>query len=92
MDDLKTLLKKGIINNPILKNGINCVFLYSKEPAYDLWFVTKDNDFVLKHAISELFCNIVDLFEATVFDIMILTLDEIDIKRVKTEAFCQLFP
>lgn len=91
MENLKTALKKGIIKDPSLKKGIKYVFLYSKELAYDLWFILKDNDFILKHAISELFCNIVDQYQ-TAFDIMVLTLDEIDLKKIKAEAFCQLFP
>ena len=91
-ENLKVLLEKEIRKKPILKKGLNYAFLYSKEPIYDLWFIIKNNDFDLKHAISELYCVIVEIFESIVFDIMILTLDENDLEKLKSESYSQLFP
>lgn len=88
--NLKVLLEKGIRKRPILKKGLNYVFLYAKD---DLCFIIEENDFDLKHAISELSCIIIEnFFDSIVFDITILILDEIDLEKLKAESYSQLFP
>ena len=91
-ENLKVSLEKEIRKRPILKKGLNYVFLYSKELTYDLCFIIEENDFDLKRTISELFCDIVENFDSILFDITILILDEIDVEKLKSESYSQLFP
>lgn len=74
-----------------LIDQIKAVFLYSKEDIYDLWFIIKENDFDLKHAISELFCDIVETFNSILFDIMVLTIGDVDFKKLKEESYKTIY-
>ena len=66
---------------------VRAVFLYTKETLYDLWFIIEENDFNLKHTISEIFCDIVEIFDSILFDIMIQVIDNIDFEKLKNESY-----
>ena len=70
---------------------IEAVFLYSKEELYDLWFIIEDNDFELKHRISEIFCEIVENYDTIVFDLMVLTNENVDLDRIKEESYKTIY-
>ncbi len=70
---------------------IKAVFLHSKEDLYDLWFIIEENDFDLKHKISEIFCEIVESYDSLVFDIMVLTIDNIDLDKLKEESYKTIY-
>lgn len=70
---------------------IEAVFLYSKEDLYDLWFIIEDNDFELKHRISEIFCEIVESYDSIVFDLMVLTNDNVDLDKLKEESYKTIY-
>ena len=70
---------------------IEAVVLHSKEELYDLWFIIEENDFDLKHKISEIFCEIVESYDSLVFDIMILTIDNINLDKLKEESYKTIY-
>ena len=70
---------------------IEAVFLHSKEELYDLWFIIEENNFDLKHKISEIFCEIVESYDSLVFDIMILTNENVDLDELKQESYKTIY-
>lgn len=70
---------------------IKAIFLYTKENLYDLWFIIEKNDFNLKHTISEIFCDIVEIFDSIIFDLMVLTSNDVDIEKLKEESYKTIY-
>ncbi|KKM07604.1 hypothetical protein LCGC14_1732290 [marine sediment metagenome] len=70
---------------------IKAVFLHSKEELYDLWFIIEENNFDLKHKISEIFCEIVDSYDSLVFDIMVLTNENVDLDELEQESYKTIY-
>ncbi len=70
---------------------IRAVFLHTKENLYDLWFIIEENDFDLKHIISEIFCEIAESFDSTIFDIAVMTFDDVDFDKLKEESYKTIY-
>lgn len=70
---------------------IKAIFLYSKEDIYDLWFIIEKNDFKTKSLVSKLFCDIIDIFDSILFDLMILSKDHRDLEELAQESYKTIY-